>query len=383
MDEQGIRQLLTEIFYSVLNESESAPEIAKKLTPEVLIPVCRLAKKQDLLHVVSGFVQNNKIDVEPELGARLHRALLTSVYRCEQMKHTLTEICDILEKAGIAYIPLKGSVLRPHYPYESMRTSCDIDILIHREDLESAIQSLVDKGYRREKEMYHDVSLYSPGGIHLELHFTLNEGINALDSVLKDAWSYAVLSEGNRYEFEECFFVFHMYAHMVYHFLSGGCGARSLMDIWVMEHKMGMSHACAEELLAKAGIDTFAAEMSRVANQCFTENRLDAFSELTLKYIYAGGVYGNSENAIAVKKSKNNSALVYILRRMFMPYRSMVYSYPILKKAPFLLPFCWVARWIKAIFGKSKKITAEINCVNNMSEEKIGEVKEIRERFGL
>jgi hypothetical protein len=166
--------------------------------------------------------------------------------------------------------------------------------------------------------------------------------------------------------------------------LSGGCGVRSLMDIWITEHKMGLSYTCAEELLQKAGLDRFAAEMSGISNQCFTENKIDEFADLALKYICAGGVYGSSRNAAAVRKSKNNSFIVYVLRRMFLPYRSMIYAYPILKKAPILLPFCWVARWVNAIFGgKSKKISSEINCVSNMSDEKVGEVRDVCERLGL
>ena len=383
MDEKGIWQLLTEILYASLNETEAASTVAERLTPEALAPVCRLARKHDLLHVVAAFVQNHKIRADAKLSEGLRRALMTSVYRCQQMKHAFAEICDALDGAGIPHIPLKGSVIRPYYPYESMRTSCDIDILIHREDLEGAVKVLTDKGYRCEKEQFHDVSLYSPGGIHLELHFHLKEGVNSMDAVLKDAWDYAVPTTGSRYGFRESFFVFHMYAHMAYHFVSGGCGIRSLMDIWVMEQKMGLSHTCAKELLTRAGLYDFARGMSRVANRCFTENVTDDFTELALKYIYAGGVYGSKENTVAVKKSQNKSSFVYVLRRMFLPYRTMVFGYPILKKAPFLLPFCWVVRWVRAIFGKSKKISHEINCVNNMSEQRIDEVKEICRQLGL
>ena len=384
MEGKDVRRLLTEIFYSVLNEIEDGSEIASKLTPEALTAVCRLAKKHDLLHVVAGFVSNCGIEAEPKLQSALHRELMTSVYRCEQMKHTLEEICNAFEEARIPYIPLKGSVLRGYYPYESLRTSCDIDVLIHPEDLQSAVDCLTAKGYRYEKELFHDVSLYSPGGIHLELHFNVKEGVDSLDAVLGEAWNYATLTRGYRYDFRDSFFLFHMYAHMVHHFLSGGCGMRSLMDIWVTEHKMGISYGCAEELLKRGGIYVFAAKMSRIANQCFAENRIDELGELALKYICAGGVYGSSQNAVAVKKSKNSSSVVYVFRRMFMPYHSMVYSYPVLKKAPILLPFCWVARWFKAIFGgKSKKISSEISCVNNMSEEKIVEVKGLCDRLGL
>lgn len=64
------------------------------------------------------------------------------------MKSAFRDICSIFDKIKIAYIPLKGAVIRPYYPYDSMRTSCDIDILIHEEDLELAIKNLIEKGYK-------------------------------------------------------------------------------------------------------------------------------------------------------------------------------------------------------------------------------------------
>lgn len=124
-----------------------------------------------------------------------------------------------------------------------MRTSCDIDILIYEEDLEVAINSLETKGYRCGERNYHDVSLYSPSKIHLELHFNIQENMDNLDAVLKDAWEYAVPTNTSQYAFSKEFFAFHIFAHMAYHFVSGGCGIRSLLDIWVLKHKMGISYS--------------------------------------------------------------------------------------------------------------------------------------------
>ena len=45
-----------------------------------------------------------------------------------------------------------------------------------------------------------------------------------------------------------------MFAHMLYHFISGGCGIRPLMDIWIAEHKMGITYTEAKDLLETAGI---------------------------------------------------------------------------------------------------------------------------------
>ena len=147
---------------------------------------------------------------------------------------------------------------------------------------------------------------------------------------------------------------------------------------------MNAPYSCAKELLEKAQIYKFAFEMSNVSNSCFTGNDRDDLFDKVLYYICNGGVYGTKENHIAVKKSKNNSVIVYAWKRLFLPYRSMVVIYPVLKKAPYLLPFCWIARWGKAIYGgKSKKIRSEIHCANQMSDSRVEEIKEIRSRLGL
>lgn len=384
MDEREIQKILLEILAAAVNGTDWDSASASKITSDDLAAVYRLAKQHDLALLVSGFFYRNRItEGREDIRRKLRQDELMSVYRHEQMRYASEEICGIFDEANIPYIPLKGSVIRPYYPEESMRTSCDIDILIHEEDLERAISCLENREYRRGNRHFHDVSLFAPNKVHLELHFNIQENEKFLDVVLKDAWKYARLTKNSRYDFTKEFFVFHMYAHMAYHFLSGGCGIRSLLDIWIMEHKMDAHYSCARELLKRAGIYSFAEEMSRVANLCFTEKKQDSFSELVLQYIFSGGVFGTQENQIAIKKTKSN-ALGYALKRVFLPYRYMVVAYPILKKVPVLLPVCWILRWGKAIFnGKSGQFAAEVSCVSNVPEEKLAQIKEIRSRLKL
>ena len=384
MDEKEAQHILIEILYSAINEVEDREALEKKITPEILLSVCRLAKKHDLSYIVSSFVSRAGIEVDRELQAKLQQEEIVSVYRYEQMQYAFGEICRAFDEAEIAYIPLKGSVIRPFYPCEEMRTSCDIDILIHEEDLRSAINCLEEKGFRCGDREYHDVSLFSPNNVHLELHFSIQENMENLDAVLKDAWRHTAPIGGSRHAFSEEFFAFHIYAHMAYHFVSGGCGMRSLLDIWVIEHRMGISHSHAKELLQKAGIYQFASEMSELAERCFTRNDIDSFSDTVLTYIFQGGVYGSTENHIAVDKSKTGGLAGYVIKRLFLPYKTMAILYPVLLKAPYLLPFCWCARCVEVLFcGKTKRIVSEISCVHHISEEEMKEMEAMLSRLGL
>lgn len=382
MHEREAQKILIKILCAELNGREDSG-LASGLTPELLEAVYRLAKAQDLAHVVSDFVYRNGVE-SGALDDKLQKEAFLSVYRREQLRYAFDEACAALDTASVVYLPLKGSVIRPYYPSEGMRTSCDVDILIHEEDMDTAIGALKARGFERGERSYHEVSLYSPNGVHLELHFSIRENTQALDAVLEDVWQYAAVDKGCRYALSRDFFVFHMYAHMAYHFLAGGCGLRALMDIWVMENRMEAPYSLAEDLLKKSGIHAFAKEMSRLSHVCFSEQEDDAFSELLLQYLYRGGVYGSRENNVAVDQSGRRGTFSYIIRRLFLPYRAMAMIYPSLKKAPVLLPVFWVVRWGDALFkGKSKSMAREIACASNLSEERIQEIRILRSRLEI
>lgn len=384
MEVKAIEDIFIKMLRSELSETELDASVKEQLTPDVVAALYSLAAGHDLAHIVFSSLYKCGLKKDDAIYTKFYQKAIMSVHRNEQMKYEFGQICDTFDQASIPYIPLKGSVIRPYYPKESMRTSCDIDILVKEENLEAAIDALVQKGFKCSDRNYHDVSLFSEANVHLELHFNIQENIDKLDAVLRDAWRYARLTDGSRYKFTDDFFVFHMFAHMCYHFLSGGCGIKSLMDIWIMEHKMGITYECARELLEQADIYRFAEGISKLAEICFSGKPKDEFSDTILSYIFSGGVYGTSQNKIAVKKSKSKSTLLYAFQRLFLPYKSMVILYPILHKLPFLLPFCQIARWCKMLFGgKAKQTIRELKTANDVSDGRINTITLMRERLGL
>lgn len=384
MEEKAYVGLLTEILALSLNEADCPVSVKERLDPHTLTAIYQYAKKHDLSHIIYGFLQKNGINAEPELLAKLKKDAMTAIYRYEGIKYCFNEICGILEENNIAFVTLKGAVLRDHYPKDLLRTSCDVDILVREADIDTAVAALKSRGYRYGERNYHDVSMYSPGNVLLELHFSITENMDSLDRVLKDAWSYAHAADGSRMEFCKEFFTFHIYAHMAYHFLTGGCGLRSLMDIWVMENRMQCSYICASELLKKAGIYRFAQKISELSKKCFSGEALDSFDEKVFCYVLDGGVYGSTENSVAVRKNVSGSNLKYALKRLFLPYKTMVVPYPVLKKAPYLLPFFWVVRWVKALFGgKFNRMTREFSFAASLDEERLSEIKEICQTLEL
>lgn len=384
MEEKTLQDIFIKILRCELTETELDCSVLEQITPDILSDLYSLANRHDLAHIVSSCLHKYELLTDEKIKLKYTRQEIISVYRYEQMKRTYAQICDIFNRESIPYIPLKGSVVRQYYPKESMRTSCDIDILVKEENLDAAVNALTQEGFRRGKKNYHDISLFSDTNIHLELHFSILEGIDSLDSVLKNAWDFAVPTETSEYRFTQEFFLFHFFAHISYHFLSGGCGIKPLMDVWIIKHKMGLTYESASVLLEKAGIYRFAAEISGLAEVCFDDKPEDEFSDTLMSYIFSGGVYGTHQNLIAVKKEETKSTLGYSMQRLFMPYKKMIIIFPVLKKLPFLLPFCWIIRFFNMLrAGKITNSFAEIKTANSVSDGEIERIKQMKKKLGL
>ena len=140
--------------------------------------------KLDLIRAIRGQIQEGysftgTITPETERLAKLHdvapfiydleqdrNKLLPIMARMIRLNHAAETMQAILEEACIDHIPMKGAVIRALYPQMWMRTSCDVDILIHEEDLDRATKAFVAHGYQMRKRNYHDVSLFSQDGVH-------------------------------------------------------------------------------------------------------------------------------------------------------------------------------------------------------------------------
>ena len=66
-----------------------------------------------------------------------------------------------------------------------------------------------------------------------------------------------------------------------------------------------------------------------------------------------------------------------------MPYSNMQKKYPVLKKAPFLLPIMWVVRWGDAIINKQSNISRQAERLNKIESEYIDGYNRELEMVGL
>ena len=320
-------------------------------TPEALEGVYELAGKHDLTHLVGQALSKQKLP-ESDALTKCKKAAMGAFVRYVQQNHEYTRICKVLEKAGIPFVPLKGSVLRDYFPEPWMRTSCDADILVKEEILDTAVALLTEKlGYRAGKKSDHDISLYAASGTHLELHYdTIQERyeVNGCREVLAKIWDHAApKKEGSCHLWltDEMFYFYHM-AHMAKHFAVGGCGVRAFLDIWVMNHKMTFDREKRYKLLEEGGLLQFAKAAESVSQVWFAGADPTQMDIAVSDYILRASLYGDKANRAALGQAKSGGKLKYLLtQRVFMPYAFLKDEYPVLKKHKWLTPYYQVVRW--------------------------------------
>ena len=238
-----------------------AQELKTACTPEALEQVFAMATRHDLAHLAGqGASKLQLADSEPLQKCK--KAAMQAFMRHARQEYTYQKVCALLEQAQIPFIPLKGSVLRAHYPEGWMRTSCDMDILVHEEALEQASALLEQNGWTFREKTSHDLAFSSADGVHLELHYSTIEDYvsEAGKKIMEGIWDDAAPLPGKQYHMvisDPLFYYYHM-AHMAKHFVHGGCGIRTFLDIWILNHRMEFNPEARNALLEEGKLSAFA-----------------------------------------------------------------------------------------------------------------------------
>lgn len=383
-------KIFVALFSCGISGKEIPKEIKDMITPELYGKIYRVSQMHGVSHIIGATLSDNGVElIDTGVAEKYVYSMQKAVYTYLQQETELESITAAFENAGISFIPLKGAVLKKLYPQPEKRTSCDIDILVKPDELDAAIKCLEEAcGYVCRKKASHEVVFDTPSGENIELHFNLIEQgrVNASDKVLENVWYDAELQNGYKYCFKmsnEMFYFYHI-AHMVKHFLEGGCGVKSVADLWIMKKYMAFDNAKRDGLLEKGGLLKFAKESEKLAEVWFGDGKYtEALSKME-KFIVTGGSYGSAENQVAVKQAKAGGKSS-IISKVFLSYDVIKYQYPILQKHKWLLPFYEVKRWFRLVFvpEERKRSMTHLAINNNLSEESRNSAKSLIEYLGI
>ena len=171
--------------------------------------------------------------------------------------------------------------------------------------------------------------------------------------------------------------MFHHIAHMAYHFQGGGCGIRSFVDLWLMNKYYEIDEQIYHNLLREANLEIFEKHAKMLMHYWFDDGEANELILNMERYIVYGGVYGSNKQSVIIKQQKAGGKFNYFLKRIFMPYESMVILYPILKNHKWLLPVCEIHRWGKVFSAKDRILKETKTAIKVREDYSVDMMKEL------
>ena len=297
------------------------------------------------------------------------------------------ELLEAFEKEGISVLPLKGILMKRFYPVTSMRMMADLDILYETGRGKEVEAVLTDLGYYCDhRDSHHDVFFRKPF-MNIEMHHCMIGEDSLLDAYYEDIWKRARQEEGKSHIYRlswEDFYIF-MIAHMAKHFQGGGCGIRSIVDMWLFSDRMkeSLDWDYVRKELEKIELAQFERCMCDLVSVWFEEKAETEFYAQLTELLMQSGIYGtitnyNIQHVAEVDKRVWKGQIKVWMEAIFLPYKAMKMQYPYLEKYPVFLPAAWIQRIFRTCFcrkGRAGEVLSGMKVEGN-------EVRKRQDLFG-
>ena len=303
---------------------------------------------------------------------RFQIAVLQAQRRLVLLEAAKEHLFAEMDKAGIWHMPLKGAVLKDYYPKFGMREMSDYDILFDSTKAEKVREIMEAAGF--ETQHYggkaHDVYI-KPPSLHFELHkrlFGPRQGDRIFD-YYSGIEQRLEAKENNPLEYrfrQEDFYIF-LIAHTYKHYADKGTGLRSLLDVYVSNHKLNLDYAYIDKELKKLGLLRFEKSCRSLAEKLYGRDEPEVVRDEMLDVILNGGVYGSMDNRIKRRLNIYGAGfwgkLKYLQKRIFIPMSEIKDTYPFIWHHKVLLPLVPLNRIWKAVTIHRKRAKEEISAL--------------------
>lgn len=284
-----------------------------------------------------------------------------------------------LEKNSIRYIILKGSHIKRMYPLDYLRTFGDIDLCLSESDREKAKPIMEKLGYSLDNVTdYHDE--YEKNRFHIfELHSLITPATAPYKAVFDDPFSKAncVDDKGFCYELNDEYLYLHLFFHLYKHFSTTGCGIRLFADLLVYENYVkNPDWDFIESVLKEYDMLDFYSTVKNLIKYFF----YDGEASESLKSI-ACYIFENEPNGIYKYHVANFGfwgKVKYFLKNWFPSAKDLAFRYPVLNKAPILLPVCWLRRIFYSLFFNRAAFKKQADSIKTVNSQEYKHIKNIR-----
>lgn len=328
---------------------------------------------------------------DPRMKALLH-TVGENIFINENQLETARSVCEAFKKNGIQYMPLKGLSTRDLYPSAEMRTMGDVDILIKTEQYADICKVLSSLGFTPVLESVYELVWRKDSTLYLELHKSLFPTYDVdFHTEFGDGWDRAV-QQGDtcRYALSpEDTFVY-LFTHFAKHYLDGGIGFRHLADLWVyLRAYPHLDTAYVDQVLERLHLRVFCDNVKAALAVWMEDAKQTPATRQILDTVWAAGVYGTLEEhqlAGAERHTVTTAADMkrrHLLTYLFPPFELMSYAYPVLKRAPILLPLVYVWRFLTKAVLRPKRVLRHSKNVIAVTEEDVKGRQAVLRMVGL
>ncbi len=338
------------------------------------------------------FAAINRLERKPEFFERWYKRHCMAVARSATQLYEHDLICSALTAAGTKVLPYKGIVLKGYYPEASMRYMSDIDVLYLAPDgdhdrVRAAMESL---GYttRQFGGDVHDV-YHKPPVMSVELHRIIFSKTG--DGYLSTADYMAAATPDGRgvYTLPPPYLYLASLTHLVKHLRTDAADVRSVLDLYLLARAMTPEQSAqTHTLVANAGLTETDGVIRAVAGAWLDGAPADQRTQACADYLlfaiadarHADAKYLNSyrgEGSVASGK------LRYFCHLILPGFSYMKKSYPVLGKAPFLLPIMWPWRWVDVLLHQRSRVGQAVRRFDSLDQAAAEREQEMLSQFGL
>ncbi|MBQ7907207.1 MAG: nucleotidyltransferase family protein [Clostridia bacterium] len=297
----------------------------------------------------------------------------------EKQMSCIEKVFDAFDENGIEHLKMKGTILKRLYPYPEMRLMSDADIFVNMDKYGRIEEILKGLGFTFDFESNHEVG-WKKEDICIELHKKLIPSYNEdLYAYFEDPWQRLIPVEKSQYKMSDEDTFVYIFTHFAKHYRDGGIGIKFMTDFYVyLETYKSLDFAYIEAELEKMKLLEFWHNTKNLIDVWFYGRECDKISAFITHKIFESDAYGTEKaklEAQAVKaaqgKGAKNAKKRQLGRVLFPKYENMCIMYPVVKKAPILLPFMWVWRFFEVLFTRRKNIKKQFDKIDNINDQAI------------
>lgn len=159
---------------------------------------------------------------------------------------------------------------------------------------------------------------------------------------------------------------------------------RPILDLYLLQRKMPFDSTVLDEMLERSGIKKFFDAAKALSEVWFGGSEHSDVTRRMEDYLLRGGVYGSTQNSMAVGQQKEKRRLGYIINRFWLPYELLCITYPRLKGRKYLQFFYEIKRWLRIFNPEARKHKKrELDIIKGLDAEQKAEVNQMLSDLGL